>query len=143
MDFAVQSKKRAQESQDYCAPHFCTPFPVALYLRVLIRSELAAVYVTYCYSFCFPAPVPGHGLAGIGKMLWDRRQNPACPPLRHTGHEARTADKTTGRASYGHLAIVSMVSIIGPGGPPPSQNLLKCGKPKCDGSQLMRRDILC
>src|SRR6516165_11651269 len=65
MDFAAQSKKRAQESQDYCAPHFCTPFPVALYLRVLIRSELAAVYVTYCYSFCFPVPVPGHGRAGV------------------------------------------------------------------------------
>jgi Transposase IS116/IS110/IS902 family len=25
-------------------------------LRVFIRSELAAVCVTYCYSFCFAAP---------------------------------------------------------------------------------------
>src|SRR5262249_27629295 len=86
MDFAAQSKKRAQESQDYCAPHFCTPFPVALYLRVLIRRELAAVYVTYWYSFCFPAPVPGHGRAGIGKMLWDRRQNLACPAYVSLNH---------------------------------------------------------
>ena len=69
-------------------PSLLYPFPVALYLRVLIRSELAAVYVTICYSFCFPAPVPGRGLAGIGKMLWHRRQNPACRALRHTGHEA-------------------------------------------------------